>query len=104
MLLTCSATKVAARRHRRMNAPDIAHSKNRCPTYRLACFCWVSTSEARCAANRSLAMVHGDSRLVDSRRSTKACKRHGDTHELERLDRFVAEIGAIHFDAGTTGP
>jgi hypothetical protein len=29
-------------------------------------------------------------------------ERRGDTHELERLDRLVAEVGAIRFEAGAT--
>ena len=29
-------------------------------------------------------------------------EQHGDTHELERLDRLVAEVGAIRFETGAT--
>lgn len=29
-------------------------------------------------------------------------ERRGDTHELERLDRLVAEVSAIRFEAGAT--
>lgn len=40
--------------------------------------------------------------LDELSRLRERMERNGDTHELERLDRLLAEVGAIRFDAGAT--